>query len=120
MLKFFRQYVGLQVRLTCSNLPAVSCCTWGSVKTLSFLVQVPLHLREDFSGTSLICATWCKSDVRRTALGVDIDREALQWGWKHNCQAMLGQAESQMSLVEANVSPEFKSLCRMTQWYSLT
>ncbi|KAL0053618.1 hypothetical protein WJX82_008407 [Trebouxia sp. C0006] len=76
MVKFFRQYVGL---------------------------QVPLHLREDFSGTSLICATWCKSDVRRTALGVDIDREALQWGWRHNGQAMLGQAESQMCLLEANV-----------------
>lgn len=75
------------------------------------LLQVPLHLREDFSGTSLICATWCKSDVRRTALGVDIDREALQWGWRHNGQAMLGQAESQMCLLEANVRPALSCAC---------
>ncbi len=75
------------------------------------LLQVPLHLREDFSGTSLICATWCKSDVRRTALGVDIDREALQWGWRHNGQAMLGQAESQMCLLEANVRPALSRAC---------
>ncbi len=74
-------------------------------------VQVPLHLREDFSGTSLICATWCKSDVRRTALGVDIDQEALQWGWRHNGQAMLGQAESQMCLLEANVRPDLPCAC---------
>ncbi|KAL3137735.1 hypothetical protein ABBQ38_005000 [Trebouxia sp. C0009 RCD-2024] len=76
MLRFFRQYVGL---------------------------QVPLHLREDFSGTSFICATWCKADVRRTALGIDIDREALAWGWRHNGQALLGQPENQMCLVQANV-----------------
>lgn len=66
--------------------------------------QVPLHLREDFSGTSLISAAWCKSDVRRTALGVDIDREALQWGWTHNAEAMLSSAGDQLCLIEANVS----------------
>lgn len=67
-------------------------------------LQVPLHLREDFSGTSLICATWCKADVCRTALGVDIDKDALEWGWKHNGQALLSQPASQMCLLEANVS----------------
>ena len=68
------------------------------------MLQVPQHLREDFSGTSLVCATWCKADVRRTAVGVDIDREPLAWGWKHNGQALLGQPENQMCLVQANVS----------------
>ena len=66
--------------------------------------QVPLHLREDFSGTALISAAWCKTDVRRTAIGVDIDREALDWGWKHNGETMLSSAAQQLCLVEANVS----------------
>ena len=73
--------------------------------TAELPVQVPLHFREDFSGTSLISATWCKTDVRRTALGVDIDREALLWGWEHNAEAMLSSAPEQLCLVEANVGP---------------
>lgn len=99
MLKFFRQYVGLQVRENCEDL-----ILWLRGQS-GHMLQVPLHLREDFSGTSLICASWCKADVRRTALGVDIDRDALTWGWKHNGQAMLGQPENQMCLVQANVRP---------------
>jgi len=90
-----------------SSVPSGCRCSCVSLYACSLYaylnMQVPLHLREDFSGTSLISATWCKSDVRRTAVGVDIDREALQWGWKHNGQAMLGQAESQLCLVEASV-----------------
>ena len=98
MLKFFRQYVGLQVPTDCVKI------VLGPGISPGHMLQVPLHLREDFSGTSLICACWCKADVRRTALGVDIDREALTWGWKHNGQVMLGQPENQMCLVQANVS----------------
>lgn len=37
-------------------------------------------------------------------MGVDIDREALAWGWEHNGHALLGQPENQMCLVQANVS----------------
>lgn len=98
MLRFFRQYVGLQVRKDPN--PWVG---QDPGQLLAFALQVPLHLREDFSGTSFICATWCKADVRRTALGIDIDREALAWGWRHNGQALLGQPENQMCLVQANV-----------------
>lgn len=79
-------------------------------------VQVPLHLREDFSGTSLISAAWCKTDVRRTAIGVDIDREALQWGWKHNGENMLSSAGEQLCLIEANVS----AVCKCTTCRSLS
>jgi len=30
---------------------------------------MPLHLREDFCGSALVCTKWCLSDVRRTATG---------------------------------------------------
>lgn len=53
-------------------------CTW---------LQVPEHLREDFCGTALVAATWCRGDVRRTAIGIDFDRRVLLWGLDHNVLA---------------------------------
>ena len=114
MLKFFRDYVGMQASASeffalqshdghPHSDPRTQCEQAHPVTSSALLFQVPLHFREDFSGTSLISAAWCKTDVRRTALGVDIDREALEWGWKHNGQAMLSSAPEQLCLVEANV-----------------
>lgn len=46
--------------------------------------RVPLSLREDFAGTANLCATWIRSHRERTATGVDLDRETLEWGrWRH-------------------------------------
>ena len=86
------------------NIFPTSCSVVYDFIFSSLMMQVPLHLREDFSGTGLISATWCKGDIRRTALAVDIDRETLHWGWCHNGQIMLGWPESQLCFVEANVS----------------
>ncbi len=44
----------------------------------------PMHFREDFCGTSSMCAEWLKSDPKRTAEGVDLDPEPIEWGKKHN------------------------------------
>ncbi|KAL3681131.1 hypothetical protein R1sor_024087 [Riccia sorocarpa] len=46
--------------------------------------RTPLHLREDFCGTALICTEWVRGDSRRTALGLDLDEEALRWGLQNN------------------------------------
>lgn len=40
----------------------------------------PLVLREDFCGTFAVCCEWVKSKRNRTAFGVDIDPEPLDWG----------------------------------------
>jgi hypothetical protein len=53
----------------------------------SNFLQVPEHLREDFCGTALVAATWCRRDVRRTATGVDNDPLVLQWGMARNVLA---------------------------------
>ncbi|KAM7272966.1 hypothetical protein ACFE04_027630 [Oxalis oulophora] len=44
----------------------------------------PLHLQEDFCGTALLSAEWLHSDSRRTAVGLDLDVEALNWCLENN------------------------------------
>ena len=42
-----------------------------------------LSLREDFCGTFLISCEWAKSDEKRTALGLDLDPEPVEYGMKN-------------------------------------
>lgn len=62
----------------------------------------PLHLREDFCGTALLCSRWAKSHPERTAIGLDIDRPTLDWGRTHNLAAV-GAAASRVTLLEHDV-----------------
>lgn len=62
----------------------------------------PLHIREDFCGTALLCSRWVKSDPERTALGLDIDRPTLDWGRAHNLPAV-GEAAKRVTLLEHDV-----------------
>lgn len=43
----------------------------------------PLSLREDFCGTFLISCEWVKSHPKRTALGMDLDPEPVDYGRKN-------------------------------------
>lgn len=62
----------------------------------------PLHLREDFCGTALLCAKWVDSHKERTAVGVDICADTLAWGQEHNI-APLGEAAQRVQLVQDDV-----------------
>lgn len=62
----------------------------------------PLSLREDFCGTALLCSEWVKSDPKRTATGIDIDRSVLAWGRKHNI-APLGDDAARVTLIRGDV-----------------
>lgn len=62
----------------------------------------PLHLREDFCGTALLCSRWVKGRKERTALGLDIDRPTLDWGRAHNLAA-IGDAAARVTLLEHDV-----------------
>jgi SAM-dependent methyltransferase len=44
----------------------------------------PVHLREDFCGTALLCTAWVRGRRERTAEGFDISPEPLAWGRAHN------------------------------------
>ncbi|HJL17983.1 MAG TPA: hypothetical protein RMH99_20120 [Sandaracinaceae bacterium LLY-WYZ-13_1] len=59
-------------------------------------------LREDFCGTALLCAEWVKSDPERTATGVDIDADVLDWGRAHNIDP-LGDDAARVTLVGGDV-----------------
>ena len=61
-----------------------------------------LHLREDFCGTALLCATWVGQGKEHTAEGFDLDPEPLAWGRAHNL-APLGEVAERVSLHQADV-----------------
>lgn len=57
----------------------------------------PVHFREDFCGTALLCAEWVTRTAERTAEGFDIDDATLDWGREHNL-APLGDAADRVRL----------------------
>jgi SAM-dependent methyltransferase len=61
-----------------------------------------LSLREDFCGTALFAGTWVKKRSERTALGVDIDQDVLDWGIEHNLRP-IGEPGNRLKLSCANV-----------------
>jgi SAM-dependent methyltransferase len=61
-----------------------------------------LTLREDFCGTSLLCAEWVRSRKDREAYGVDLDGDVLEWGRVHNIEP-LGEKGARVHLKQADV-----------------
>ncbi|KAK8679762.1 hypothetical protein V6N13_145198 [Hibiscus sabdariffa] len=65
--------------------------------------RLPLHLQEDFCGTALLSTEWLRSDSRRTAVGLDLDLEALQWCLENNINKVGADGYSRISLFHGNV-----------------
>jgi len=63
----------------------------------------PLSFKEDFCGTALLSVEWCKSDPQRSAIGVDIDEETLQWGRQHNLEPAGSDVASRVTLLQKDV-----------------
>ncbi|WP_145172878.1 class I SAM-dependent methyltransferase [Rubripirellula lacrimiformis] len=63
----------------------------------------PLSLREDFCGTFAICCEWAKSSSRRTAVGVDLCRETLDWGTKHNLCKLSSSQQKRVRILRQDV-----------------
>ena len=62
----------------------------------------PKHLREDFCGTSNLCAEFLSRSEEHTAEGFDLDQEPIDWGRKHNFER-LGDAVQRMKWHLADV-----------------
>jgi len=62
----------------------------------------PSWLREDFCGTASLAAHFVSRRAQNRALGVDLDRDTLEWGREHRV-ARLGEAASRVTLVERDV-----------------
>ncbi|XP_011046277.1 PREDICTED: uncharacterized protein LOC105140929 [Populus euphratica] len=65
--------------------------------------RLPLHLQEDFCGTALLSTEWLRNDSRRTAVGVDLDLEALNWCIENNMDKVGADGYSRISLFHGNV-----------------
>lgn len=63
----------------------------------------PYTLREDFCGTFAVCCEWAKSNTRRTAVGVDICGDTLQWGRDHNLAPLTASQQKRVKVVEQDV-----------------
>ncbi len=60
-------------------------------------------LREDFCGTFAICCDWVASDKRRTAVGVDLCPETLQWGRDNNLVKLDDEQQARVRVLEQDV-----------------
>jgi hypothetical protein len=63
----------------------------------------PYSLREDFCGTFSICCNWVQSHPKRTAVGVDLCPETLQWGKEHNLAKLTEEQTGRIRLLERDV-----------------
>jgi len=61
-----------------------------------------VHLREDFCGTALLCASWVRGRKARSAEGFDISKPTLEWGRQHNFPP-LGERADLITLHAADV-----------------
>ncbi|XP_021656514.2 uncharacterized protein LOC110647129 isoform X2 [Hevea brasiliensis] len=101
--------------LECSNPKKTLLSPKGDISYLQkfFLMYVggrlPLHLQEDFCGTALLSTEWLRSDSRRTAVGVDLDLEALNWCMENNVSKIGADGYSRMSLFHGNVLQPFEA-----------
>ena len=65
--------------------------------------RLPLKLREDFCGTSLLCKLWVESAPTRRAVGLDIDQPTLDWAHKNNLCDLTDEQNSRVRLLPENV-----------------
>ena len=63
----------------------------------------PISLREDFCGTFAICCRWVASKKNRTAIGVDLCPETLQWGRDNNLSRLKNSQQERVTLLEQDV-----------------
>ena len=83
----------------------------------------PESLKEDFCGTAYLCAEWCKSAPKRTAIGVDLDKETLEWGQKNNIDSEGEEFAKRITLIEDDVrnvtEPQVDIVCAFNFSYCL-
>lgn len=63
----------------------------------------PYSLREDFCGTFAVCCHWVASNRKRTAVGIDLCSETLQWGRDHNLAKLKPSQQQRVTLLEQDV-----------------
>jgi hypothetical protein len=60
-------------------------------------------LREDFCGTANTACEWVRRDPMHLAVGVDLDREVLEWGELNNLAQLDDEQRSRITVLQENV-----------------
>ncbi|MCU7842904.1 MAG: class I SAM-dependent methyltransferase [Candidatus Thiodiazotropha sp. (ex Monitilora ramsayi)] len=60
-------------------------------------------LREDFCGTANVCCEWVRRRKFNRAIGVDLDKEVLDWGRAHQLGDLKPSERKRITLLEENV-----------------
>lgn len=75
--------------------------------------KVPNTFREDFCGTGLLSCEWVKNNVMSSAVGIDIDQEALDYGEANNINCDRVKLINQNVLDEFNPDDKFDVICSL-------
>lgn len=79
-------------------------------------------LREDFCGTANVCCEWVRRRKTNRAIGVDIDREVLDWGRANKLKSLTGAQRKRLDLRQENVlevtteAPDVISAMNFSYW----
>jgi SAM-dependent methyltransferase len=65
--------------------------------------KTPTILREDFCGTFSICCEWVKLDKNFSAIGVDLDKEPIQYGKDNYLTKLTDDQQSRIKVLNKNV-----------------
>jgi len=63
----------------------------------------PMIMREDFCGTAMFAADWCKSNSKRRAIGVDLCSDTLKWGVENIIKPAGASVDRRVTLLNDNV-----------------
>ncbi|MET0101467.1 MAG: class I SAM-dependent methyltransferase [Sedimenticola sp.] len=79
-------------------------------------------LREDFCGTANVCCEWVRQRKNNQAIGVDIDKEVLDWGISNNLSKLTKDQRSRIRLLQKDVlkvdtdKPDVISAMNFSYW----
>lgn len=61
------------------------------------------RLREDFCGTANVCCEWVRRRKSNYAIGIDLDKEVLDWGRDNQLRRLKSSQQKRIRLIEDNV-----------------
>lgn len=60
-------------------------------------------LREDFCGTFQICCSWVKLNPKNQAIGLDLDPEPIEYGFKNHFSKLKAEEKKRIEILQKNV-----------------
>lgn len=63
----------------------------------------PIAFREDFCGSFMICCEWVKLGDKKKAIGLDLDQEPIEYGFKNYLDKLNQEQKKRVSIFEQNV-----------------